>query len=516
MNIKNVLPKLAAILTVIVVLASCEEDFNDIGSNIISDQPSNSQLFISPVNSYSRKLSPLQTTNLPNYQLGVYNDPVYGRTTANILSQLVQNVPGSVFGENPKIDSVYLYIPFLSTETLGVSSEPSTFKLDSVFGSGPIRLNVFESKYFLRDFDPSSGFEEQQKYYSDQKTLFESNLGPRIGSAQVFPSNEPITLKSGEQDEQKLGPGIRIALENNFFKEKILDNEGSAELDNNNNFKDFFRGIYLQSGISGPESFLALLNINQASVSVYYTNEIIIPNDDGDIVQEQQNEYKLTLAGVTVNTLERQLPQHIQDKVTNPNTASGEENLYLRNDIVSIINLFGEDADNNGVADELEELRINNWLVTEANLIFYVDKDKVAGGEIEPERLIIYDLKNNTTLRDYNIDPIIGADALNSLTNHLGRLERGSDGNGDFYKIRITSHISNLISNGAENVPLALTVSQNVLRTGFRDILNNVPPGITQVPVSSVISPEGTVLFGNNTANEAKRLKLQIFYTELK
>ena len=62
-------------------------------------------------------------------------------------------------------------------------------------------------------------------------------------------------------------------------------------------------------------------------------------------------------------------------------------------------------------------------------------------------------------------------------------------------------------------------VSQNVLISGFHvvDSLTNPEgplPRIKEVLRSGVISHEGTVLFGNNTANEEKRLKLEISYLE--
>ncbi len=35
-----------------------------------------------------------------------------------------------------------------------------------------------------------------------------------------------------------------------------------------------------------------------------------------------------------------------------------------------------------------------------------------------------------------------------------------------------------------------------------------------KIPGSSIITPRGTVLFGNNTLNEDKKVYLEIFYTE--
>ena len=66
---------------------------------------------------------------------------------------------------------------------------------------------------------------------------------------------------------------------------------------------------------------------------------------------------------------------------------------------------------------------------------------------------------------------------------------------------------------------LGLIVSQNVLLNGFQTIdtlsgNGNQITKIKKIPRSSVISPEGTVLYGNNTLNEEKRLKLQIYYID--
>ena len=153
-------------------------------------------------------------------------------------------------------------------------------------------------------------------------------------------------------------------------------------------------------------------------------------------------------------------------------------------------------------------------LINEANLIFYVDQDNVTGGDAEPERIIIFDIKNNTILEDYKIDITNGEEPVNAINVHLGRLERGSDDQGDYYKITVTAHVSNLINKDSTNVPLGLMVSQNVLLSAYQDTFEEQSPGIDEVPAGSVVSPEGTILFGNATTNEEKRLKLQIFYNE--
>ncbi|MDX1461723.1 MAG: DUF4270 domain-containing protein [Marinirhabdus sp.] len=520
MKIKNLLPKLVAILVVIVVFASCEEDFNTIGSDIV-DQNFNTELYDEgSVISYSRKLLPVQTNLLPAYQLGVYNDPVYGKSNVNLLSQLTLAETDPRFGDCTQLDSVVLYLPFFSTATTVDST--TTYELDSIYGSDPINISIYESKFYLRDFDPETSFEERQNYYANQGQTFDDFLGPKLVTIENFvPSNEGIVLN----DTTTLPPGLRVTMPKRYFKEKIVDQEGSENLINNSNFRDYFRGLYFKVESVTGDGNLFLFDIldgnndpfDNARVDLFYTFKTLAGGTCEESTQDPvESVLRLNFNGVSVNTFENELNPSVASALANPNIDQGEENLYVRggDGIVSIIELFGEDIDGNGVADQLEFLRDQEWLINEANLIFYVNQDIVEGGAAEPDRLVIYELGNDDFLADFNLDPTGSNDPPEALTDHFGPLERGSDGTGDFYKIRITNHISNLINKDSTNYPLGLVVSQNVTAIDFQDLQNSQAPGVDKVPAATVISPKGTVLYGNRTSNEAKRLKLQIFYTE--
>jgi hypothetical protein len=59
--------------------------------------------------------------------------------------------------------------------------------------------------------------------------------------------------------------------------------------------------------------------------------------------------------------------------------------------------------DNNGVADELETIRKNGWLINEANLVFHVDGDALTNGFVA-NRIYLYDFQNNRPIFDYVTD----------------------------------------------------------------------------------------------------------------
>jgi hypothetical protein len=528
MKTRRTLPATLAILFFIIVLSSCEEDFVTIGADIIGDQVSDAELYdAGTVISYSKMLLPVQTNALPSYQLGIYNDPIYGKTTSNLLSQLFMDVSDPNFGYNISLDSVVLYVPYFSI--LNITDNDSVYTTDSIFGNQPINISVFESNYFLRDIDPESNFEEAQLYYSNQSALFEGFLGEELVAIEEFvPSSDPYILTEKVWDtatsafdtiRTTASPGLRAKLPVDFFKQKIINMEGTAELLNNNNFKEYFRGMYFHSESMNQDGSLFLFNIDNAKVTMYYRyyeSPLEIDGSTDPDNTEQKGTYSFSFSGINVNTFENNIPASIQSALFNPDMENGEEKLYLKGGegIITVIDLFGKDLDENGVADELDILREKEWLINEANLIFYVDQDNVPGGDTEPERITIFDIKNNTILEDYKIDITNGEAPVNAINVHLGRLERGGDDQGDYYKIRLTSHISNLINKDSTNVPLGLMVSQNVLLAGFQETIEEQSPGIDGVPSPSVVSPEGTMLYGNATTNEEKRLKLQIFYTE--
>lgn len=531
MKIKYTLPRLAAIFLFIIGLASCKEDFDPLVSDI-GVQNFDSDLYISDnVVAYSKKLLPVQTNALPVYQLGIYNDPTYGKSTVNLLSQIIMDVPNPDFGDSTEIKSVFLYIPFFSS---GISTDGViTYTLDSIYGNSPINISMYESNYFLRDFDPATNFEEAQKYYSNQGQLFDNFMGSLITTIEDFvPSADEIIEivddpATDDNEEVKLPPGLRVELPIEFFEEKIIDHEGEPELLNNNNFKEFFRGVYFKVTSNNSDGNLFVFDVSQAKFTLNYSH-VVTTTTDGTTTSETEYEtFLMSLGGISVNTYSNELNPTIATALQNPDVDNGEANLYLRggDGIITVVDLFrdldvlkvvnGElVAGENGVPDELDEIRVNNWLINEANLIFYVDQSKITGGAAEPDRVVIYDMNNSRLLPDYSFDVSSSSVPFDAKTEHLGKLERGSDENGEFYKIRVTNFVSNVVRKDSTNVSLGLMVSNNVLVTDFQDLENTQSPGIKKIPAASIVSPQGTVLFGNTTSNQEKRLKLQIYYTK--
>jgi hypothetical protein len=264
-------------------------------------------------------LQAVQTNGLQLNQLGLYNDPIYGMSKVNLLAQVALETPNPSINFLPQLDSVVLYIPYFSEEITDDLGE-SSYVLDSIYGNTPMNISIFESNYFLRDFDPNSGFEDIQSYYSNQNDLFESFKGELIYSLTDFlPSTESYTETIFEQDDAGEGtsensfvaPGIRVKLPEAFFREKILNMEGTPELLNNNNFREYFRGLFFE--VEGTDTNLLKFDMTAAKLDIYFTSQFDKPGTRNRTREEK----KITLLfdAINVNVFKNELNGQIQSEL---------------------------------------------------------------------------------------------------------------------------------------------------------------------------------------------------------
>ena len=267
------------------------------------------------------------------------------------------------------------------------------------------------------------------------------------------------------------------------------------------------------------DPLLMILNFNEAEIKVIYEyqkyNKQDTPDDTADdTVDTEEAEFLFKLNGIKLNSFKHDpypgyVYSAIADTITNP------ERVYLKGGegIMAEIELFKDD---NGV-DVLEEIRAKEWLVNEANISMYIDKDmlSVSGGIIEPSRLYLYDLVNKAPVIDYFVDNTAGQKSYQNKVIHGGLIELDEDKNGLMYKIRISEHIKNVVRKDSTNVKLGLVVSSDINNTINIEVEDS--DFMTYTPLSSAVNPLGTVLIGPSPSAENfdKRMRLNLFYTEV-
>lgn len=595
------------------LFSSCQEDLTTIGSGLISGEPFETGKAYYDVFAYNKKIEAVKSNGLPIYQLGNFNDPVYGKTVASITSQVQLTTANPTFGaynsvqedtilaENETIKRVYLFIPYLTnvqdtdgdgvpdaldvdpsdpnsdtdgdgitdnneriTQTNPLSNDtdgdgildavdtennkaayPKKYVLDSIYGanlSAPFNVKVARSTYFLRDLDPETNFEQSQEFFSNQDfssftsdVLFNGQETIRDTEIITFKEDDPDTADVDESGQvaETIGAGIYVPLDNAFFQTNFLDKEGSSDLLNSANFKNFLRGIHITIGAS--DDIYMLLNLLGANITITYEYDSLDTNNTADDTSDDQivqleKQYVLNLltgggvsntgvaipiVGNAVNTFVNDAyPSEIQTAMS---SASNAEKIYLKGGAGSYaeINLFDENLTTS--QNVINQIKANNWVINEANLVFYVDRETLdaTAGIIEPLRLYLFTTDNYQPLYNPNTEfSVSGATPLTIYPFYNGLLTK-ENGKGVLYKIRITDYINNLVSGDLENVTLGLSVTSDIR---FISIASAMVGGLeTDLPVMNTINPFGTVLYGGNVSalDSDKKLRLEISYTKI-
>ena len=415
------------------------------------------------------------------------------------------------------------------TDTQNPNSGATLYDVDSLLGNrdASFKIKVQELDYYLRSYDPTDNFESFQKYYSDETqllnfagfTIYDDEVSIDTNEIVIYKEDDPDTddVDESEEVKERLTPRLRLPLDKDFFQRKIIDHEGSDDMTNADNFNIYFKGLVLQA-YDFSDDLLMILDYSNAKINIEYEYDKYNKNDtddntSDDTIDKVKANYELNLSGNQINVFNKSA--YNQDILNNLNSSENLSRVFLKGGegLIAEIDLF-TDNDGNNV---LDEIRANGWLVNEANLTMYVDKDKIneSGNLIEPFRVYLYDIDAKTPLPDYYIDNSTGPKKSNVKIVHSGILELDEDDKGLKYKIRISEHIKNIVRNDSISPKLGLAVSSSISNSVNTDV--KTTDVMKYIPLATAINPLGTVLIGPNPEPENfdKRMRLEIYYTEI-
>jgi len=506
---------------------SCEEDFTDIGSEIISNTKFNTSRYTAEITVTNSPVESVSADNITiepgEYLLGVHATSDYERLEASIISQIAISGGLALIESDTlakyetgttsivtTIDTVYIKLPYQSTLTGNTSLGPE-YTLDGVIGdqSRAFTLNAYQSSTYLSRLNPDT-ISKLNSYRSNavfDKTgdalnavsnfQFLPNANDTIMVVNRWANNNTLVTRDTVKYSTSAAAGIpvpfaAIPLNESAFKELFLDKYGSSDFDSQDAFNDYFRGLILEA--SGTEGSLISFNFSDTNnnlnptIEVYYTNTAY-NTQSGDTIKTFRKNNSFLLLGIRSGIYKMEDKTYPANNEIILQGAAGSE---------ANIDLFGADADNNGVADEIEELRLNNWLINDASLTFYINQS--ADVTAVPSRLYMYRTSSNPSSLS-GLSLIKDAYSENTFG---GNLELDEDGNPEKYTFKITDYISDLISGGDDFSPLLKLKVHNR----------------TDDPVSSIDffnynwNPQAVTLLNQDIVNSEKRAVLQISYSE--
>jgi hypothetical protein len=125
----------------------------------------------------------------------------------------------------------------------------------------------------MRDLDPAGGFQQAQKYYTNQNSDFNSvKVGSRLNNSMLVKmilclfsaaQYKFTTTTDGKDVITRVAPGMRLDLNASYFKTKIIEASALGVI-GNDVFKEYFRGLYFKVEKSGSSpSAMALLDFKK-------------------------------------------------------------------------------------------------------------------------------------------------------------------------------------------------------------------------------------------------------------
>ncbi|HQW68865.1 MAG TPA: DUF4270 domain-containing protein [Flavobacterium sp.] len=429
MNLHTYFKQIVVLLSV-VLLISCDKDFNEIGTDIVggdNDHYQFTKYTEATVKSYNQKLDAIASNNLPINPLGIFDNPAFGTTTASFVTQLELGTANPIFNNvDPEeydllptvIDSVILEVPYFNRLKSTDSEGKKTYRLDSIYGvsESKFKLSIYQSNFFLRDLDPSQSLVGQQLFYTDNQDI-ENNKIPvllnnmptsnplnsdgRQNSQFFFDKREHRTTTLDSDDEVvavRSVPSMRLHLDKTVFSNKIL-NAPSGQLANNAVFKNYFRGLYFKTESLGNPGNMAMMNFKGGKVTIYYNEDRKTTNSDGVITYTRVD--KTLVLNMTGNTVSLQSNSNENTNYQAATSSAAEASkLYLKGGqgSIAVIDIFGttdlykynaaldgsgnqiKDAEGNvlyiksitpnSVSDELDDLRYAN-VNSDGSSIYY-------------------------------------------------------------------------------------------------------------------------------------------------
>lgn len=546
MNHKKIIKGLFLTLG-IVTLQACESDFTEAGSNIVGDGKFDIVSYtVKDIKAYNQPYGAADASRLNETAFGYLKNGLFGESSNSLVLQVLDN--GSVFSvinENPIVDSVYVYIPYFS-QFDKVDNDENKYKLKNVYGEGTFELEVYQNGYFLNNVDVNTG--ESSKYFSNSIGLFEAN---KIGNSPLnnsknlsqnkqfaFSDKETVIYKRNDKGEivndektgkpavkERLIPGMWLDLDKEYFQDFI--NKNRKELTNTTDFDNVFRGLFLKAKANSTNGVSGLVDISKGKLVIILRDDKKVTNAEGkEEVKKERKEFTLNFAPnnnsnkkFNISLLSNVNNGVYQSNIAKSNSTSGDEFLYLKGGegSIAIIDLLRS----NDFA-ELKRLKEEKVLINEAYLTVYTDKNTM-NGLPNPERLFLYDYDNSVSISDFVSDNITTSQYLKAgYSGIFVKEDKEKNKEGNYYKFKITDHVRSLIKNQSDASPkLALTVANNFGTASYgmqslKTPINNTPKTTQVIPSLSLSCPIGTVLYGTNTANNDKKMKLEIFYTKVK
>jgi len=494
----------AGFLALIFLLAGCENDNSTLGADLISGKSSGDSIFVdvTAYNVYNNDTIRADQSTLLNGLVGVYQDSDFGKSKAAFNTQMRLG-SGALTGTNQIFDSVVLSI-YPAYDAINYKTTEKRYHPDIDLTADTIQ---YVTKYPLTSFLGQRGISMTLRvnrintFLESINSQFYSNktieVGDLLGEQKINDSIVSISVRKGDGTtlSNATTPGYRIKLNPQYFKQNFFDKMTSAEMTDNANFIQYFKGLRI-SVVEDNSRFMFSFPKSTMTLTAYYRYKAT-----SDATSYSSTTYDFSLNS-TYNSVVGEYnfynrtgaSSQFKSNMNNPNTTAGESLLYLQGMGGPSIKLKLSDEQLASIKDNVK----NGWAVIGAKIKFHLTPSYASANTSKPNYIYAYDAVANSFLADltsYSSLPGYVLSPAYNFTNNTG-----------YYVLNLTQHVKNIVEKNDPN---------NEIVVGMGSFLQNgLAAYIGYYSTSRAYEPYRLMVYGNNTSDASKKLRLEITYTK--
>ncbi|HEX7367107.1 MAG TPA: DUF4270 domain-containing protein [Pelobium sp.] len=453
---------LLTLLVSLFIFASCKNP-TGVGLDVAPDIALNSKLVdTSTVITKLQKQDTILTNFTDRSVLGYFNDPVFGKTTANIAMALSMPSANFKFGTNPTLDSAILVLPF--TGFYG-DSVNSTFTAE------------------VRQLGEVLYTEPLTSYYSNKKW----NAGSTIIGSKLVTTNlkDSIVLQDiikGKPDTIKRVPRqLRIKLDANFIKNNFIDLDSVNKV-SNLVFNNYIKGLFLSVNKSSTTGAGGLFSFDTNTAGASRLDIFYKTTSSAGVIDTLLNSFNITNGNAATELTWDMDGTAVKTELES--TAKNSTSLYLKS-------LGGTQVKVQFPYIEKLKALGENVTINRAELVFYIENPQTNNSYAPLSRLRTY--RWDIAQRPQYIPDESPSDPRNLGSGFVGGFYNSTTTS---YTFNFTAYIQDLMSGRIKNYGTFILPSDFANPQGSLNILGR------------------SVVGGGNNANY--KVKLRVFYTDQK
>ena len=482
--------KIKSILSVFLfggLMVSCNSDADDLGKNLFDGNSVTGNQVSYDLVAYNINNGDAVRADsyaLQRATLGAFTEGQFGTQKSAYVTQVRLSKYALDFGTNPVVDSVVLEIKpqyDATTKTVtttdvthgGQAAKQTLTKYEAVkYGNPATAMNID-----VHEIATDLGAVGTEKLSNSPVATSGLPLGTKVFSGNVYAVS--INKTSDNTALLTKDTGLRIQLDKNYFKTKITDKNGAAELSNESNFINYFKGLKIS--VRENNGYLINFAPNEVTMTMYYTSG----------GKSNTFSFDLGSSNVHFSQISYNRSSTFNAVMANINSTNGDPLLYMQG-------MGGPGAgiklNGAGVSDLKRLYKERGAAILSAKVRLYTDTNTWNNSYTKPVGFLVR--KQGET------DFITDLKTMLGNSNYSLVKAYSTNSNPSYYDIDITKTIKDIVEKEVEAKDLIVNIGEYLISNGnlVSENYNN-----------NVSTPYRAVFVGTNTTNN-NRPKLMVIY----